>query len=312
MKDRFPIKTLEPNFVGQDYVIGDLHGSYSVFENLLKCINFDPAVDRIISVGDLVDRGPDSLKCLSLLKNTWFHSVFANHESMLLNALDGHSYMWYNNGGFWGAEILNDFYSYVGLTNDKRIISDESFEFIELIPLLHNLPFLITVSNKSGKKFHVIHAELPRNTEITDEVLADPVSVHRLANAHSNEGGSFLWSRSIFGSFYGVDLQNVEKIKREISDWIFAWPFNDRLSHIISGHTVLQHPMTVWGQTCIDTCAYESYPTKINGSEIYMPRGWEGLTCINLDTWKFYKATETAFDEIDPINITKDDILSVD
>ena len=43
-----PIKTFQPNLVGRDFVIGDLHGAYAVFENLLKNINFDTKVIKKI------------------------------------------------------------------------------------------------------------------------------------------------------------------------------------------------------------------------------------------------------------------------
>ena len=35
-------------------------------------VDFDFEVDRVFSVGDLIDRGPDSLKCLELVLNKWF------------------------------------------------------------------------------------------------------------------------------------------------------------------------------------------------------------------------------------------------
>lgn len=39
----------------------------------------------MLSVGDLVDRGPDSIGCLKLLEAPWFHAVMGNHEQLLLN-----------------------------------------------------------------------------------------------------------------------------------------------------------------------------------------------------------------------------------
>lgn len=311
-KEAYPIKTLEPNTQGKDYVIGDLHGSYSVFENLLDGINFKPDVDRIISVGDLVDRGPDSLKCMGLLREKWFHSVLANHEAMLLTAVNdpGNSSMWLTNGGHWGMEFLGDYYN-KKWGSEKRIIQDDANEFIDLIELIEELPYLITVTNKSGKKFHIIHAELPRVDNITDAVLEDPVQVSRLARSYTREGGAFLWSRMIFGSFYEANLQNVKKIKRTVKNWNMQWPFNPELSHVISGHTVLQNPMTIWGQTCIDTCAHESYVRAVPGGYggRYMPSGWEGLTCVELDSWRFYKATPNDFKEIQPLVITESEII---
>jgi len=46
------------------YVVGDIQGCYAEFRQLLEVIAFDPERDRLWLVGDLVNRGPDSLSVL--------------------------------------------------------------------------------------------------------------------------------------------------------------------------------------------------------------------------------------------------------
>jgi serine/threonine protein phosphatase 1 len=75
------------NAKGRDLVVGDLHGHRSLLENALEAMAFDPRRDRVLSVGDLIDRGPESLATLSLIDEPWFHAVLGNHELMLLNFL---------------------------------------------------------------------------------------------------------------------------------------------------------------------------------------------------------------------------------
>jgi len=94
------------------WIVGDLHGCRSQLDTLLQAHNFDKQQDLLISVGDLIDRGPDSLGCLALLEEPWFRCVRGNHEEMALNALQGHeSQLWEMNGGGWfwqlkGAEVI--------------------------------------------------------------------------------------------------------------------------------------------------------------------------------------------------------------
>jgi serine/threonine protein phosphatase 1 len=82
---------LPPNKQGRDLVVGDLHGHRELLEQQLQAFGFDPSRDRVLSVGDLIDRGPDSFGTLRLIEEPWFHAVLGNHELMLLNFLGFYS-----------------------------------------------------------------------------------------------------------------------------------------------------------------------------------------------------------------------------
>lgn len=84
-----PVVRLARNSVGRDIVVGDIHGAYSSLEAELRRISFEPASDRLICVGDLVDRGPESEMVSRWLKEPWFHCVLGNHDvSLLLSTRD--------------------------------------------------------------------------------------------------------------------------------------------------------------------------------------------------------------------------------
>lgn len=55
------------NTQGRDFIVGDMHGCRAMIDTLLAHVGFDGSRDRLFSVGDLVDRGPDSEGCLDLL-----------------------------------------------------------------------------------------------------------------------------------------------------------------------------------------------------------------------------------------------------
>ena len=68
------------------YVVGDIQGCFGPFQCLLDQVRFNPNTDRLWSVGDLVNRGPDNLKTLR-----WFYAhrdnvtmVLGNHDLHLL------------------------------------------------------------------------------------------------------------------------------------------------------------------------------------------------------------------------------------
>lgn len=64
------------------YIIGDLHGCFAEFQQLLAQVQFDPAQDELWLTGDLIARGEDSLSCLRFVKNLGdkAQTVLGNHD----------------------------------------------------------------------------------------------------------------------------------------------------------------------------------------------------------------------------------------
>ncbi|MFM0163799.1 metallophosphoesterase [Paraburkholderia sediminicola] len=168
-----PVKYFERNALGRDFAVGDVHGVFSKLSRALDAIKFDPAVDRLFSVGDLVDRGPESDQALDWLAHPWFHAVRGNHEQMAIDfaygMLPSHHYV--RNGGGWN----------VANPGPARREFAAAFEV---------LPLAIEVETANGL-VGIVHADCPlRRWQDMRAVLAGP----------SGEAfqEAMLWSRDRF------------------------------------------------------------------------------------------------------------------
>jgi hypothetical protein len=107
--------------MGRTVIVGDVHGCAGELEALLESVGFSPA-DKLVFVGDVVARGPDSHGVLALMKRLGATSVRGNHESKLL-------------AGRRRAKPL-------GPDHDplSRAFSDEEWRLLESMPLWIDLP----------------------------------------------------------------------------------------------------------------------------------------------------------------------------
>jgi bis(5'-nucleosyl)-tetraphosphatase (symmetrical) len=73
------------------YAIGDIQGCHTTLQQLLLKIQFDPTVDQLWLVGDLVNRGPDSLAVLRWAKahQDSVITVLGNHDLHALIVYEG-------------------------------------------------------------------------------------------------------------------------------------------------------------------------------------------------------------------------------
>jgi bis(5'-nucleosyl)-tetraphosphatase (symmetrical) len=62
------------------WVVGDIQGCAREFEELLRVVRFDGSHDELWIIGDLINRGPDSLAAARLWRDIGGKGVLGNHE----------------------------------------------------------------------------------------------------------------------------------------------------------------------------------------------------------------------------------------
>jgi serine/threonine protein phosphatase 1 len=114
--------------------IGDVHGCRGQLDDLLAWVNPRPG-DQLITLGDYVDRGPDTRgvldRLIALKRERPTVCLRGNHEIMMLNARDGDSgdrKMWL---GVGGAQALGSYGTAPGRAGTLADVPEEHWQFLE-------------------------------------------------------------------------------------------------------------------------------------------------------------------------------------
>lgn len=138
------IRHFERNSSGRDLAVGDIHGHFTRLQTALDSVGFDPSRDRLFSVGDLVDRGPECEDVLHWLAQPWFHAVRGNHEDIAIRYAGGNPVdeaIYSLNGGDW----------FMALEPSRQREFAAAFDA---------LPFAMEVETEGGV-VGVVHADVP-------------------------------------------------------------------------------------------------------------------------------------------------------
>ncbi|WP_213382014.1 metallophosphoesterase [Allochromatium tepidum] len=224
------IQYFEKNHIGRDWVVGDIHGMFSLLESTLNDIEFNPKYDRLFCTGDLIDRGHESIRVLDFLRQPWFFSVRGNHDIMPIRALR--------------ALLVND---EIPLLEWKAMggewFDDHSLtEVIEVAQALMDLPMLIEIKSANGV-IGITHGE-PKIG------LSWPqIKVH-LENGCHLTLLDILLGRHRMEALLGDYEQARELSKTRIDQWSIQG-----IDHLILGHTVIPHWFRLGNIHYIDTGA---------------------------------------------------------
>jgi serine/threonine protein phosphatase 1 len=207
------VHRFERNTSGTDFAVGDIHGHFGRLERALESIGFDESRDRLFSVGDLVDRGPESERALKFIEKPWFHAVQGNHEDMAIRYVtpgNRDAYHYAANGGAW-------------------LIGKTPPEQHEYAIGLADLPYAIEVETAEGL-IGIVHADVAGKTWAE--------MVEKFANVTSNNKlkaitNDCLWCRDRIQT---EDQSGVQDVRA-----------------VIVGHTPIRRPAILGNVYHIDT-----------------------------------------------------------
>ncbi len=148
-------------------ILGDIAGQYKTLLALLKqCPNEEP-----ISVGDMVDRGPDSKSVLDFFMSNG-RAILGNHEAMMLDSfLSGDFSNWLKRGN-GGTETLLSFDIHDYPTEEQADLIDPYLDWLDNLPLFIREPGLI-----------ITHAPIPEHIEPSNKLCGEYLD-------------DFIWNRS--------------------------------------------------------------------------------------------------------------------
>lgn len=75
-------------------IIGDVHGCLDMLKRLMEKVHWRPERDRLIFLGDYIDRGPDAMGVVEYILSLSnldgdVHCLLGNHEALFLDYLEG-------------------------------------------------------------------------------------------------------------------------------------------------------------------------------------------------------------------------------
>ena len=188
--ESFGIPRFALNTHGRDFAVGDIHGAFDALQRAMEAIGFDARKDRLFSVGDLVDRGPESHQVLAWLGQPWFHAISGNHDFMA-----------------WRSALGDPFLEVDHLAHGGQWLEALSSEELQCLgEQLSRLPIALEVETTAGL-VGLVHADCP----FDDWQHMHGIDRSRLAQRGS-PAGQCLWSTDRYDYRYCGTVKNIAAV----------------------------------------------------------------------------------------------------
>lgn len=176
------------------YAFADLHGRWDLLKEALAAIAIDAAKNedeyQIITLGDYIDRGPESAKIIGTLMDLQTNEfpiicLKGNHEAMMVETIRAplDPNWWIGNGG--GHTLMSYGHPREGVY-DPTVVPKEHLDWLNALPIMH-------VDDKRVFCHAWVDSSVPLDRQKEDSVLwtlypAGAQYGHRLTNRHVIHG----------------------------------------------------------------------------------------------------------------------------
>lgn len=236
----YNINSKQPKIRSHEYVIGDVHGCFKEFKQLVNKILEVDSKAQFILIGDIVDRGGETVKMLEWAmkhvnrEHSRFKMILGNHEHMKIEYFT-HYLNLKKNGTITSVDdIMPDKYNLMGRLQYEKYTDEqieEVLEFFKSLPIYYETYSMLKQANGKTKKQHfiIVHGDLNSSFINKDESFS--------------KSCLFRTNRSYYKMCYG-------KTPVEMIVWDRNYFGHSDLKHtiIIHGHTpTVLHELTCRG-----------------------------------------------------------------
>ena len=161
---------------GRVIAVGDIHGCAWEFERLLEKLELTP-YDRLILLGDLINRGPDSARVIALARRHAHRSLLGNHEQRLLD---------FRRTGDRTHLKKTDW-------ETVRRLGEEEWAYLAEMPLTYHVPEMETVFVHGGFLPERPWRQQPARVVTRIQVVGPDGEPHKRSEFPDAEHWSVLW-----------------------------------------------------------------------------------------------------------------------
>ncbi|KAI5965059.1 hypothetical protein KGF57_000852 [Candida theae] len=177
--------------VNRIILIGDIHGHYNEFKELLRRAKYNKKKDELLVVGDFVTKGPDSFKMLDYLIDNNVQCILGNHEYYVLqyyanfHAIDQPSFYLSDTeetSRIWARGAFNDDPEYLF----AKKLQPRHVKYINSCSVIKELG-VVPVENNGVAPGVAVHAGLRPDLKLSQQDPIDNLEMRSLIGPFFNE-----------------------------------------------------------------------------------------------------------------------------